>query len=617
MSTLELSNKTILIEIPAYCDEQLIATVKSAIVQADNPNRIHFAICYQNNDMSDYDILSKMENMSIIKVPLSQAKGACYARHLCQTLLKNEDYVLHIDAHMRFVKHWDTEMINQLESYNDTKAVISVYPKSIKEEQLKLQLDDPFFDEPPNGLIQYCKHFTADMNHLKFCCRSFCKNDEQPKKNIWVAGGFLFAYRNFDIEIPFDPLMPHVQDEHSVSLRAFTKGFTVYNSDKLYIYHWYHRSTRKMPKKKKTNECERLNKLYRIGNEEVDLGEYDIGNIRTIEEFENISGVYFKEKKILKHCQAGLYFEKDIPDELFSITESSKNDFNDYEAIRNSKINLIIVGKNIEDTKECIINALKTSKYEHLINVTVVLPIKYKKECNIENADIIFVENKTKYSGYLASVDFEKFKDDEFCLCIDSDIRFADVFRNTCWDEYYKGNLLELGEDTIISGFVKVCNDNFKTAYNKSNIVIKREGTKFIYKNGKDFNEKSTKVEQLLRDGFMFCKSKVLKNIKIDPNLLCSEHTTVYSARLFTHGYDIYYLPIMYANRKADISTLDEIGNKNTNQAVVGHFFGLLLPNCLLIPSNYEYGIGEKRRIKRWLELINFNYTKNEPLIKE
>ena len=52
------------------------------------------------------------------------------------------------------------------------------------------------------------------------------------------------------------------------------------------------------------------------------------------------------------------------------------------------------------------------------------------------------------------------------------------------------------------------------------------------------------------------------------------------------------------------------------NQAVVGHFFDIFLPDCLIIPSDYEYGMGKKRRVKRWLELLNFNYAKNEKIIE-
>lgn len=40
------NEETILVEIPAYRDEQLVTTMKSAITQADNPKRVHFAICY-------------------------------------------------------------------------------------------------------------------------------------------------------------------------------------------------------------------------------------------------------------------------------------------------------------------------------------------------------------------------------------------------------------------------------------------------------------------------------------------------------------------------------------------------------------------------------------------
>ena len=55
----------ILIEIASYCDSELLNTVNSALIQADFPNRIYFAICYQSDNLEDYDKLKKIENCKV------------------------------------------------------------------------------------------------------------------------------------------------------------------------------------------------------------------------------------------------------------------------------------------------------------------------------------------------------------------------------------------------------------------------------------------------------------------------------------------------------------------------------------------------------------------------
>lgn len=92
------ADKTILIEIPAYKDPDLLNTVSSALIQAEFPERIHFGVCYQDDDLVVLKKLRVIPNTQVIHVPLSEARGSCYASNLCQKLLSDEDYIFHIDS---------------------------------------------------------------------------------------------------------------------------------------------------------------------------------------------------------------------------------------------------------------------------------------------------------------------------------------------------------------------------------------------------------------------------------------------------------------------------------------------------------------------------------------
>ena len=156
MNTKDNNNDKILILIAAYCDDELLNTVKSALTQADNPDRIYFSICYQSDNLEDYEELKKIKNCRIKYLKASEAKGSCYARYLCKQMIEDEKYVFQIDAHMRFVKHYDTKLIEQLLSLNDPNASISFYPPKCTEEMMKKPVDDKIFDVPASRMCNAC-----------------------------------------------------------------------------------------------------------------------------------------------------------------------------------------------------------------------------------------------------------------------------------------------------------------------------------------------------------------------------------------------------------------------------------------------------------------------------
>ena len=83
----------ILIEIPAYDDPELLNTVNAARLNAANPDRIHFAVCLQDDDPEKLKALQAVPNCRIKHYAKADAPGTCAARYECQKLLEDEDYV--------------------------------------------------------------------------------------------------------------------------------------------------------------------------------------------------------------------------------------------------------------------------------------------------------------------------------------------------------------------------------------------------------------------------------------------------------------------------------------------------------------------------------------------
>ena len=116
MNNKEVKKDTIFVSIASYRDSVCNNTVKSMLEAADNKNRVFVGICQQNKDEDEDCLLSFEEspNLKIIRIKHTEAKGPTYARYLCSTLWDGEEYYFQIDSHTKFVKSWDTKLINMI-----------------------------------------------------------------------------------------------------------------------------------------------------------------------------------------------------------------------------------------------------------------------------------------------------------------------------------------------------------------------------------------------------------------------------------------------------------------------------------------------------------------------
>lgn len=291
----------ILVEIPAYHDPELLNTVNSAIKQADYPDRVFFSICYQGNDVKDYNVLKKFPNCKIEHIKELKLKGLCYARHICQQMIEDEKYIYQIDSHMRFVKHWDTEMIKQLLSFNDKKAMISYHPSNFNDEMISLPVDDKYFDRPNPPSINSPTEFYDDNFFVKFQCRQAEPDQLNKLSTPFIGGGNLFTFADAQKQVPHDPKMCWLADELTMSIRYYTHGWNNYCPERSYIYHEYLRKNRAFYPgytEDKKLEDKRFEQFLNLDHQNYGLGEYGLGDKRTLEQFEACTGINFSKKTI-------------------------------------------------------------------------------------------------------------------------------------------------------------------------------------------------------------------------------------------------------------------------------------------------------------------------------
>jgi hypothetical protein len=232
-STKELyNNETIFISIASYRDKECPNTVNSIFENATYPHNIFLGICQQNksDDIDCFDPRWK-NNIRIIRLKDTDAKGPTYARWHCSKLYSGEDYFMQIDSHSKFVKDWDTKLLKMIKNIPDSKAVLSNYPN-----------DWDTVNENDNTIPVFCD-LTFEEKIIKPKATLITPNDDFNTIPI-ISGCFFFTKGTFLNDVPYDPELPHLfhGEEILFSIRLWTHGYNFYAPNERIIYHYYYRN---------------------------------------------------------------------------------------------------------------------------------------------------------------------------------------------------------------------------------------------------------------------------------------------------------------------------------------------------------------------------------------
>lgn len=225
---------SIFIQIAAYRDLELLTTIQSAIESAKYSERLCFGVCWQFMPGLDEYLLFPDEIAACVKlvaIPADKSKGVCWARFIAQSLYTNEDYVLSIDSHCRFVKDWDVKIIEELASCPSVNPVLTTYPAPFKaqtsldkEPIVRLQLG-----EICDGSVRFKPKFVEqEPNSMN-----------QPAPSLLCACGFYFARGNINNDIPIDPIFYFNQEEFVHSLKLWTHGYECFIPTQHFVVHQY------------------------------------------------------------------------------------------------------------------------------------------------------------------------------------------------------------------------------------------------------------------------------------------------------------------------------------------------------------------------------------------
>jgi hypothetical protein len=278
----------IFVQIPAYRDRELGATLIDLYGNATAPERLRVSVLWQRSrDEILPEGVKKLPHLELIDVPFTNSRGCNWARSQVQKRWNGEKYTMLIDSHHRFVRDWDESLIGMhsgLLANGIRRPMITAY----------LPRYDPLMEPSgrqlcpykiyPKGyeqglLIHLTSHPVRNWTELK-----------SPVPARFASGHFIFAAGDFNHSVRMDPGLYFTGDEVAISLRAHTHGYDLFHPHMVIGWHCYDRTSR-IPhwidhsKWWQRHEVS-LSRLRRLFSRKLP-GPFGLGTERTIESFED------------------------------------------------------------------------------------------------------------------------------------------------------------------------------------------------------------------------------------------------------------------------------------------------------------------------------------------
>ena len=236
------SKARIYVQMPAYRDTELNATLSDLFAKAASPALLRVAVAWQRNDGERLaPTVRRLPGLELLESPANKSRGVNWARALLQRRWSGEKYTLFLDSHHRFVRGWDAltiDMYERLRSSGVRKPIITAhlpaYRPELEPAGRRMQPYKIYPHSRENGLLTKLTSFPVHS----------WRSLDLPVKADFISLHFLFASGTFNRDLPFDPAIYFSGDEVATSLRAFCAGYDAYHPHRIVGWHSYDRTTR-------------------------------------------------------------------------------------------------------------------------------------------------------------------------------------------------------------------------------------------------------------------------------------------------------------------------------------------------------------------------------------
>ena len=299
----------IFVQIASYRDPELLPTIRDCINKAKHPENLTFGICWQRDETESMEEFANDSRFKILDYHWSESKGLCWARSEIQKLWDGEEYTMQLDSHHRFLQDWDVELIEMMNITGSKKPIITSYAGMYRPSDNQLLNVEPYMmvasNFTPGGTILFRPHAIPNWQTL-----------DKPIPARFVSGHFFFTIGKHCEEYKYDPNIYFAGDEISLSIRSYTLGYDLFHPHKTVVWHEYTREGRTkhwtdFNQENKNNGIvekqwwemdndskRRLRHMLQEEDNNIGLGVYGLGDVRTHTQYENYAGINFKNKKL-------------------------------------------------------------------------------------------------------------------------------------------------------------------------------------------------------------------------------------------------------------------------------------------------------------------------------
>lgn len=295
-----MKKRCIFIQCASYRDPELKNTIRTALENADKPDKVSFGICIQSKfgEMRRDLYFNGIKQCRTVFIHMDSSKGIGYARKMAQKMLEDEQYTLQIDSHMDFRQSWDTMCIDMLESCRSKKPLLTAY------------MTDYAIQEEPGCYRLGASEFDAGDGNITVTGQTIIEA-KKPQLGILASGHFVFANSDFFNEVPIDPNMQFLYEETLIAPRAWTSGWDIFYPHLCPIQHKWDRSYRRTNWNDRNTSVqeERCRILYQQLVGQIagfhNFGKYGMGSTRTLQDYEYFSGINFKKMTLTQRAIDG------------------------------------------------------------------------------------------------------------------------------------------------------------------------------------------------------------------------------------------------------------------------------------------------------------------------
>jgi hypothetical protein len=301
---------SIFVSIAAYRDPELGPTVRDCIATAHDPASLRFGICWQHAAEERRPPELDDPRVRLIDVDWRDSRGTCWARAESARLYQGEDHVLQLDSHHRFAKHWDAQLLEQLEQAESPRPVLTAYLPEYSPAPGMARGGEPtqieFGGFTDDGLLSLRPGIIPNW-----------RARTRPVRARFASAHFLFARGQFLLDVPYDPELYFIGEETMLAVRAFTHGYDLFHPVTVVLWHEYSRSWRQhlhwtdhdrghgVATEWHEYDAQSREKIRRFLQASW-IGPDGCGDRRTFAEYEAYAGISFRDRHVHEDARRAL-----------------------------------------------------------------------------------------------------------------------------------------------------------------------------------------------------------------------------------------------------------------------------------------------------------------------